>query len=143
MLTSSTQLYDTTVPSGRSTNVKLATIIIQNAVRVLGLILIILGILFWSGHAFNLVLLHMRLGETLCGLLILLVIFGILARLNLVLTVIAIVWAFVVVIFGMRMGQLVPGPAHELIRVLHFLFGLIAIGLSESLAARIKRKFPA
>ena len=119
---------------------KIATILIQNGVRLLGLILIILGILFWSGHAFNLVSLHMRLGETLCGLLILLAIVGIVARLNLVLTAIAIVWAFVVVIFGMRMGQLVPGPAHELIRVLHFLFGLVAIALSESLAARISKR---
>jgi hypothetical protein len=123
--------------------VKLATILIQNAVRVLALILIILGILFWSGHAFNLVPLHMRLGETLCGLLILLAILAMVARLNLVLAVIAIAWAFLVVFFGMRMGQLLPGPAHELIRVLHFLFGLIAIALSESLAARIKRKLSA
>lgn len=121
---------------------KLATILIQNAVRVLALILIILGISFWSGHACNLVPLHMRLGETLCGLVILLAILGIVARLNPVLTVIAIAWAFVIVIFGMRMGQLLPGPAHELIRVLHLLFGLVAIALAESLAARIKRKLP-
>jgi hypothetical protein len=33
-----------------------------------------------------------------------------------------------------------PGRSHEIIRVVHFLIGLMAIGLSESLASRIKRR---
>jgi hypothetical protein len=120
--------------------VKTATILLQNAVRVLALIVIVLGILFWSGHSLKLVPLHMRLGETLCGLLLILAILGIVARVSLLLAAVVIVWAFLVVVFGMRMGALLPGRAHELIRVLHFLIGLGAIGFAESLAARIKRK---
>jgi hypothetical protein len=123
--------------------VRIATVIIQNAVRLLGVILIVLGILFWTGHSLNLVLLHMRLGEALCGLLIVLAVLGIIARLSFGLTLIAIIWGLLVVVFGMRMGGLLPGPAHELIRILHLLAGLIAIAFSESLAARIKRKLTA
>lgn len=113
--------------------------LIQNAVRLLAIALIVLGILFWTQHALDLVPLHMRLGEILCALLWILAVLGMMARLHPVLTISAILWGFLVVIFGMNMGKLLPGPAHEAIRVLHFLFGLLAIGLSESLAARIKR----
>lgn len=121
---------------------KTATIIIQNAVRLIGVILIVLGFMFWSGHAFNLVSIHMKLGISLAGLLWILAILGMVARLNPVLTIVAILWGALTVIFGMRMGAWMPGPAHEVIRVLHFLIGLAAIGLSESLSARIKRSLP-
>lgn len=119
---------------------KIATILIQNAVRLIGLTLIVLGFLFWAGHSFDLVPLHMRLGETLCALLWILAVLGIVQRLNPVLTIGAILWGLLVVMFGMNMGKLLPGPAHEVIRVLHFLIGLAAIALSEMLAARLKRK---
>lgn len=119
---------------------KIATIAIQNAVRLIGLILIVLGFLFWSGHSFDLVPLHMRLGETLSALLWILAILALIARLNPVIPAIAILSGALVVVFGMNMGELLPGPAHEVIRVLHFLIGLAAIGLSEMLAARLKRR---
>lgn len=119
---------------------KIATIVVQNAIRLLGLTLIVLGFLFWAHHAFNLIPLHMWLGEILCALLWILAIFGMVMRLNPVLTIGAILWGLLVVIFGMNMGGWLPGPAHEAIRVLHFLFGLVAIALAEMLSARIKRR---
>jgi hypothetical protein len=76
-------------------------------------------------------------------LLIILAILGIVARLNPALTIGSIVWALLVVFFGMNMGRMLPGAAHEAIRVLHFLIGLGAIALAESLGARIKRKLAA
>ena len=122
---------------------RIATILIQNLIRLLGVILIVLGILFWTGHSLNLIPLHMHLGETLAGLLIILAILGIIARLNLGLTIAATFWAVLVVFFGTNMGGLLPGPAHELIRVAHFLIGLGAIVLAETLGARIRRKLAA
>jgi hypothetical protein len=118
---------------------KTAAIIVQNAVRLLGLTLIVLGFLFWSRTAFSLIPLHMRLGETLVALLWILAILGIRAKAPVGLIAATIVWGLVVVGFGMTMGGFLPGRAHEVIRVAHFLIGLAAIGLSESLAARIKR----
>jgi hypothetical protein len=81
----------------------------------------------------------MRLGETLVALLWIAAILGIRAKVNPGLIVAAILWGFVVVGFGMSMGGFLPGRAHEVIRVAHFLIGLGAIGISESLTARIKR----
>jgi|SRR6185312_2549477 len=120
---------------------KTATILIQNAVRVLGVILIVLGFLFWTGHSFTLVRVHMDLGISLVGLLWILAIIGMVAKVNPVLTILAVLWGALVAIFGMKMGGWLPGPAHEAIRVLHFLIGLAAIALSEMLSVRIKRYF--
>jgi hypothetical protein len=120
--------------------VRIAAIVIQNLIRLLGVVLIILGILFWIGHSFDLVPLHMHLGETLAALLITLAILGIVARLNPGLTMGAIVWALILVFFGRNMGGMLPGPAHEVIRVLHFLIGLGAITLAEIIGVRIRRK---
>lgn len=120
---------------------KTATILIQNAVRVLGVILIALGFLFWTGHSFNLVPVHMDLGISLVGLLWILAMMGMVAKVNPALTILAVLWGALVAIFGMKMGAWLPGPAHEAIRVLHFLIGLAAIALSEMLSVRIKRYF--
>ena len=118
---------------------KTAAVIVQYAVRLLGLALIVLGFLFWSRTAFSLIPLHMRLGETFVALLWILAILGIRAKATAGLIAATILWGLVVVGFGMNMGRFLPGRAHEVIRVAHFLIGLGAIGLSESLAARIKR----
>jgi hypothetical protein len=118
---------------------KTATIVIQNAVRILGVILIVLGFLFWTGHSFALIPLHMDFGISLVGLLWIMAILGMVAKVNPGLTILAVLWGALVAIFGMKMGNWLPGPAHEAIRVLHFLIGLIAIGLSEMLSLRIKR----
>jgi hypothetical protein len=40
------------------------------------------------------------------------------------------------------MGGLLPGGAHEVVRIVHFLFGLGAIGLVEMIGAKIKRGIP-
>jgi len=120
---------------------KTATILIQNAVRVLGVILIVLGFLFWTGHSFTLVPVHMDLGISLVGLLWILAIIGMVAKVNPVLTILAVLWGALVAIFGMKMGGWLPGSAHEAISVLHFLIGLAAIALSEMFSVRIKRYF--
>ena len=118
------------------------TLIVQNLVRVLGVVLIILGFLFWSGHSFEFVRLHMNLGVTLVVLLWILAGIGIGAKVKPGLVVAAILWGLLTVFFGMTMGRFLPGRAHEMIRVAHFLIGLGAIGLAESLGARIKRASP-
>jgi len=48
---------------------RVAALVIQNVVRVLGLILLVLGFQFWTGRALQLVPVHMRIGEILVALL--------------------------------------------------------------------------
>ena len=118
---------------------KTAVIILQNAIRLIGLILIVLGFLFWAKQALNWLPLHMRLGVLEVVLLWALAILALRARVSAGLVIAALLWGLLTASFGMKMGSLLPGRAHEIIRVLHFLIGLGAIGLAESLAARIKR----
>jgi hypothetical protein len=119
---------------------RLLAIITQNLIRLLFLALLVLGIMFWTGHQLNLVGIHRQLGESLTALLWVLAILGMVARLSVVLTVGAILWGALLVLFALNMGGMLPGPAHEAIRVLHFLIGLVAIGLAEMIGARIKRR---
>src|ERR1700730_13143073 len=118
---------------------KIATRLIQSAIRVLGLMLLVLGFMFWSGRSFELVPVHMRVGEILVSLLWILAAMGLRAGVRPGLVLGAMLYGVVVVAFGMRMGTFLPGRAHEAIRVFHFLLGLGAIGLAESIGMRIKR----
>ena len=118
---------------------RLAVIIIQNAIRLIGVILIVLGFLFWAKQALGLMPLHMRLGITEVVLLWAMALLALRARVSAGPVIVALLWGVLTAGFGMKMGSLLPGRAHEIVRVLHFLIGLGAIGLAESLAARIKR----
>jgi len=119
------------------------TILLQNGVRLFGVILLVLGFLFWSKHSYNLVPLHRWLGIILVVMLWALAGVGIRAGVKLGLILTAILWGALTVFFGMTMGGLLPGRIHELIRIVHLLIGLGAIGLSESLSVRIKRSLGA
>jgi hypothetical protein len=118
---------------------KIVVIVIQNAIRLIGVFLIVLGFLFWAKQALYLMPLHMRLGLTEVALLWGMALLALRWRVNTGLVIAALLWGLLTASFGMKMGSLLPGRAHEVIRVLHFLIGLGAIGIAESLAARIKR----
>ena len=118
---------------------KTTAVVVQNVIRVLGVILIVLGFMFWTKHSYDLIPLHIRLGVSLVVLLWIMAVLGIVAKVKPMLTVGSILWGALVAIFGMKMGAWLPGTAHEAIRVLHFLIGVIAIGLSEMVAVRIRR----
>lgn len=122
---------------------KSLTIVLQNLGRLLGLTLLILGFLFWSHHSYSLVPLHMGLGVGFVILLWAIAVLGMRAGVSSGLVIFALLWGLLVIGFGMTMGRLLPGSAHEAIRVLHFLIGLGAIGLLESIGARIKRSVAA
>ena len=119
---------------------KTLTLILQNGGRLLGLVLLILGFLFWSHHYYSLIPLHMYLGVGFVVLLWVMGAVGIAAKVSPGLVAGAFLWGLLVLFFGMTMNRLLPGRAHEVIRVLHFLIGLGAIALLESLGARIKRR---
>ncbi|MEO8051145.1 MAG: hypothetical protein ABI833_12085 [Acidobacteriota bacterium] len=118
---------------------KIATLVIQMAVRILGLVLLVLGFMFWSGHGFEYIPLHMHLGETLVALLWIIAILGLRAGVRVGLALGAMFYGLFVVGFAMNMGRFLPGSAHEVIRVVHLLFGVGAIGLVEMIGAKIKR----
>lgn len=109
-------------------------------VRILGIILIILGVLFWAGHALQLVPLHMLLG--LLFVLALWVLAGVAYRAGGLagFATAVVVWGVIVLAFGMGQRSLLPGSAHWVIQALHLLIGLAAMGLGDRLAERVRAR---
>ena len=118
---------------------KTAATIIQVLIRLLGLIMIVLGVLFWTGNALTLIPIHMLLGLVLVLLLWAQAILAARAGMGLGLAALAFAWGLIVVALGVMQNRLLPGDAHWVIKVLHLLVGVAAIGLAERLAGGIKR----
>ena len=105
--------------------------------RITGLIQIVLGLLFWTNNAFSLIPIHILVGFVLVLALWALAILAGLAGVSRGPVVLALVWGLIVPIFGLTQSQILPGPAHWVIEVLHLLVGLAAIGLGARLARLI------
>ena len=102
--------------------------------------LLVLGGLFWSGHALSLLPLHaMVLGPLFVICMWILAVIGLLAPGTRSLAIFVLVWSFVVPAIGVTQLQLLPGADHWVIQAVHLLVGLIAMGLTASLARRIGR----
>lgn len=102
-----------------------------------GLVLIALGLLFWSGNVDALIPVHMLLGIALVLALWALAVLAAVAGVNLGLVALAFVWGLIVPALGLTQTRLLPGGAHWLIQVLHLLVGITAIALAQVLAMRI------
>jgi hypothetical protein len=119
---------------------RLAITIPQMLVRLLGVVMLVLGGLFWSGNALELVPIHMLLGVLLVLALWSVAILAARSGVHPGLVALGLLWGLVVPTLGVLQAGLLPGPLHWLIQVLHLLVGLGAIGLAETLARRGKRR---
>jgi hypothetical protein len=117
---------------------KTATTVAQMLVRITGVLLIILGVLFWTGHARGLISIHMLLGLILVLSLWVLAGFAARAGVSGGFAVFAIVWGIIVLALGMTQTRLLPGSAHWVIQLLHLVVGLAAMGIGDTLATRAK-----
>ncbi|HEY5086284.1 MAG TPA: hypothetical protein VII66_02905 [Gemmatimonadaceae bacterium] len=114
------------------------TIIAQILMRAFGVILIVLGIIFWTGDALSLVNLHMPIGLLFVITLWLLSGLAAGAHQSMGLIMLGIVCGIVVLALGMTQRGLMVGSAHRVIRVLHLLLGLAGMGIGEQLAKRTR-----
>ena len=119
---------------------RVATTVVQNLVRVCGLVLIVLGVLFWTGNALTLIPVHILVGLVLVLSLWTMAFLAARSGVSPGLVALGFLWGLLVVVFGLTQDQLLTGDAHWVIRVLHLLVGLTAIGQSEGLAVRILRR---
>ncbi len=110
-----------------------------NVLRASVLLALILGILFWTGNATSLVLVHMGLG--ILAVLSLWTLGAAIASTKggIGLAIGAFVWGILVAALGLTQGTLLAGSTHWVIQVLHLLVGLAAIGLGEMIAGRYRR----
>jgi hypothetical protein len=105
-------------------------------VRILGTVMLVLGLLFWTGNALELIPAHMLVG--IAVVLLLWALAGLAARAGAStwLVALAFAWGIVVPAFGVTQDQILQGPAHWIIQLLHLLVGLVALALAHALAYR-------
>jgi hypothetical protein len=113
---------------------------LQWLIRGLAVVQVTLGGLFWTGNAYSLVGLHMLSGIVLVLALWLQAALAARAGIGFGLPAIAVVWGIVVVGLGMTQDGLLTGDLHWLIKVVHLVVGLAAVGQAESLAQRTLRR---
>jgi hypothetical protein len=118
-------------------------LIIQNLMRLLAVVLLVLGFMFWSRHGFSLLLLHARLGVVAVALLWALCLIGFRTGVKAGLVLTGLLWGFVLLWFGFQMynggfRSLFPGGSYEVARVLHFFISVGAVGLAEVIGKRIR-----
>jgi hypothetical protein len=113
---------------------------IQMAIRVVGVVQLVLGILFWTGNALGLVDLHQLLGILLVLGLWTMAALAHRAGVPGGLVAAAAVYGLVVPIVGLTQRELLVGSAHWVIEVIHLLLGIGLLALAESLATRAKAR---
>jgi hypothetical protein len=106
--------------------------------RLNGLAVLVLGVLFWAGKALNLVPLHMILGSLL--VLQAWAVAGIAARAKVGSgrVILVFVWGLIVLAVGGMQTQWLPGQLHWIIQLVHLLLGLSLMAQAEVLGAKIK-----
>ncbi len=110
----------------------------QWVIRVCGVLALILGILFWTGNAPDaLIPVHITLGVLVTlALWALGFMFGRARGGNWGLASVAIVWGILVIgVGGSQIGQ----DPSTIVKILHLLIGLTAIGIGEMVGGRYKR----
>ena len=109
------------------------------AVRVDGLIMLVLGLLIWTGGFAALVPVHMVLGFVLVLALWTVAYAGYLVRVSTGLAALAAFWGLLLPALGLTQHGLLAGDLHWIVDVVHLAVGIVAIGLGEGLGAAIDR----
>jgi quinol-cytochrome oxidoreductase complex cytochrome b subunit len=120
--------------------VKSIILIARSLISLFGIALVVLGILFWTGHALSLLPLHMALGGLFVICMWVLAVLGFLAPGTRGFALLVLVWSLIVPALGAAQLSLLPGADHWVIQVAHLLVGIIAMGLAHSLARRLGRR---
>ena len=109
-------------------------------VRASGVLLVVLGLLFWLGDLRSLIPIHMLLGIVLVVSLWALAFLGARAGVSKGLVAGAVVVGLLTAWLGSAQSTLLPDPSvHWIIQVAHLVLGMAAIGLGEAIGARATR----
>ncbi len=119
---------------------KITTNIALVLVRITGAIQIILGLVIWVGVADAFIPVHIFSGVILVLSLWTLAMVAARVGVNLGLVAFAIAWGLMAIVLGLSHEQLIPGPAHWIVDVVHVLVGLAMIGLAQRLAILITQR---
>ncbi|WP_376795102.1 hypothetical protein [Thermogemmatispora sp.] len=110
------------------------------ALRIAGLLALILGVLFWTGNAAQLIPLHMLLGFVVVLALWVIGIGQALARGGSpAIAVLAVIVGLLLPIIGLLQNSWLLNSSHWIVQVLHLLVAVLAIGIGEMGTARYRR----
>lgn len=112
---------------------------LQAIAGISGAILVVLGILFWTGNAYQLLPLHIGLGVVLVLALWAQATLAARAGARPGSVAFAFAWGAIVPVFGMTQANLFPGEFHWVVRVLHLAVGIVAMRMVEVLGKRVRR----
>jgi hypothetical protein len=119
---------------------KVLTIAVM-VLRIAVLATLILGILFWTGNANNLIPIHM-----LIGIIVVLSLWtiglaqGFMKGGSFALAAATFILGLILAIVGLYQQSWLAGSAHWVIQVIHLLLGLSAIALGEMIYGRTRRR---
>jgi hypothetical protein len=111
-------------------------------VRVAGTLQLVLGALFWTGHAYSLLPLHIISGTVIVLTLWTVAALALVARTRRGLALFGILWGLALPAFGMQQASILVGSMHWIIRVVHLLMGLAAMALAGTLGQVILAAVP-
>lgn len=108
--------------------------------RLIFLVNLVLGILFWTGHDGGVaVLIHMLFGIIFVVLLWLVGTIAALRTGSIGLQITTFLIGLVIAIFGLAQQSIMPGSSHVVVQVIHLLLALIGLGAAEMCAGRVRR----
>lgn len=115
--------------------------ILLMVIRLLVVVMLVLGIIIWTGNADGLIGVHMLIGIlTVLCLWVFAILQGFTPGGNWGLGIGAIVLGLLVIIVGLFQQQWLAGSAHWVIQVIHLLLGLSIIGIAEAIGGRVRRQ---
>lgn len=102
-------------------------------VRVVGIVMIVLGLIIWTGKADGLIPVHMLVGLVLVVALWTVAYGAYRAGARPGLVALTAAWGLFLPALGVTQHGIMPGDTHWVVQVVHVLAGLVAIGLAEAL----------
>ena len=113
-----------------------AAIAVRVLIGLIGASLLVLGILFWLGHALTLIRWHMLLGGVLVLCLWFVAGLALRGRASKRLILLLLAWSLILPALGIMQLRLLPGQYHWLIQALHLVVGVGAVELGHTVVRR-------
>ena len=108
-------------------------IVLSWILRIAAVVQLALGILFWTGHAYTYVPVHLAVGSGLVLALWAIAVLALVTGVKRKLAVFELVWGLALPAFGVLQAGILVGPLHWIVRVIHLLMAISAVKLGEGL----------
>jgi len=106
-------------------------------VSLAAVVQLVLGILFWTGHGYTWIPVHIVIGSILVLGLWTLSVIALVARVRPGLAVFELTWGLALAAFGMTQATILIGPMHWIVRVIHLVMAISAVRLAEMLGKAV------